>query len=68
VEVSAAEAGLGLSERGRKRSEIADTSGAARTFNDRSVECDDFAERQVTYQASRLYNSWFFASTRLAAA
>ena len=47
---------------------LANARRAARLIEQRLMQVDDFAERQVPHQARRLYSSWFFCKMRAAAA
>lgn len=58
VQVDAAKCGgSGLSQRGFEQSQISDTWRAAGLFEQGLMEVDNFAERQISHQARRLYSS-----------
>src|SRR5439155_20667503 len=68
IQVTTTERGLRLGDCGLQRPEVPDAGRAAGRLEEAPVQLNDLPQRDVAHQARRRYNSWFFCSTRLAAA
>src|SRR3989442_5785661 len=68
IQVTTTERGLGLGDCGLQRTEVPDAGRAPGRPEEAPMQLNDLPQRNVAHQARRRYSSWFFCSTRLAAA
>jgi len=68
IQLSTTERGPGLGDCRFQRPEVPNAGCAAGRLEEATMQFNDLPQRDVAHQARRRYSSWFFCSTRLAAA